>query len=153
MKLSLIIFTFGSLFFIVNCSVKKNTESSQEINTETSVKEQYPQAEIGFFSKKNDPFKIIGATIKGNFMEIEVTYSGGCELHDFKLIGNQSLSKSVPPLRNIQLIHDAKNDACKKLITEKVTFSISNLAEHTKPGNKVRLQLENFNDLLEYSYE
>ena len=153
MKLFFITIAFSSLFFLCACSTKKNLKAPLVTNTETEMKEQYPQAEIGPFSKKNDSFKIIHATIRGNFMEIEVSYSGGCDMHEFRLIGNQSLSKSVPPLRNIQLVHNAKNDACKKLITEKVTFSISNLAENTTPGNKVKLQLENYKEPLEYSYE
>jgi hypothetical protein len=150
MNISLKLFLIVSLFLTFSCKSKKNAQTTYNMGT----KEQYPQAIIGEFSTKSDPFKILNAEIIGNFMEIEVQYGGGCvELHDFTLIGSPNLAKSLPPQRAIQLIHDSKNDTCKALITKKIKFSITNLAENTNKGNKVILKLENYKKDLEYSYE
>jgi hypothetical protein len=147
-SLKLILFVF--LFFTISCKSKKNAQTSNTMGT----KEQYPQAIIGEFSTKSDPFRILSAQIQGNFIEIEVQYGGGCvELHDFTLTGSPNLLKSNPPQRIIQLTHDSKNDMCKALITKKLKFGISNLAEHTKKGNKVILKLDNNEKELTYSYE
>ncbi len=134
-----------------SCKTKRHSQTSWRSE---DTKEQYPQAEIGPYQKGSDPVTIKSVSLKRNILTIEVSYSGGCvEPHDFRLIGSPMMTKSLPPIRNVQLFHQAKGDNCKALKTEKLQFSIVRLAESTEPGNKVKLQLENYEDLIEYSYE
>ena len=132
--------------------MKKNSQTTSTVEKHEG-KEQYPQAIIGEFSKSNAPYKILSVKLQRNYLEIEVSYSGGCEQHEFNLIGSKYLSKSLPPIRNVQLVHLDKQDKCKSIVTEKLKFSISSLAENTNPGNKIKLQIEGFKDMIEYSYE
>ncbi|MES2587826.1 MAG: hypothetical protein V4622_02530 [Bacteroidota bacterium] len=150
MKKSLKIMLILSLVLHISCGTKKESQTPV-VNGDR--KEQYPQAIIGEFSKSNDPYKIKSIKLERNYVIIEVTYSGGCEVHDFQLIGSKFLSKSIPAIRNVQLVHNKKNDSCKKLVTEKLKFSISVLAQNYEPGNKVELLFDNYPDKIPYSYE
>lgn len=130
--------------------MKKNSQTSA---TTENQKEQYPQAILGEVSKNNSPYKILNIKLQRNYLEIEVSYSGGCENHKFNLIGSKYLSKSLPPIRNVQLVHLDMQDKCKSIVTEKLKFGISSLAENTNPGNKIKLQIEGFKEMIEYTYE
>lgn len=132
-------------------SKKAQTTTSSETTKQTDSKEQYPQAEIKELAKYSDPFKIISTEIKGNFMEFEVSYAGGCETHEFKLVGSPILTKSLPPIRNIQLEHDNKGDKCKAIKTEKLKFAISILSDNYSK-NVVKLLLVNNKQTFEYNY-
>lgn len=139
------------LILILNfaCASKKTIVN----NPTNQSRETYPEAKIGEFHQKNDPYKINSIKIEGNYIIIEISYSGGCETHQFDLIGSKLITKSKPTIRNLQLVHDNKGDICKALITEKLKFSISILAENYAPGNFIKLQFENYSPILEYSYE
>lgn len=137
-----------SLILTYSCKSKKNAQNNM------GSKEQYPEAIIGEITKKTDPCRILEAKISGNFIEIEVQYGGGCvDLHGFELIGSPNLAKSLPPKRSVKLIHDKKDDLCKALVTKTLKFSITNLAESTKKGNKIILNLDGYDQELVYSYE
>lgn len=158
MKNSTIILYLFLTLNLFSCMVKKHTQTSwnsenTEINSKSDQKEQYPQAELGPFSKTNDSYKLEEVKIEGNFMILKVSYSGGCEQHDFRLIGSEMLSKSLPPIRAIQLVHDSKGDKCKSIVNETLKFSISNLAYKYVSGSTIKLQLENYTNQLEYTYE
>lgn len=142
-----------TLILLFACVTKKNSTTETSSPTPKDSKEQYPQAEIDEFSKVNDAYDLKSVKIEGNFMIFEVSYSGGCEQHEFRLIGSKMLSKSLPPIRAIQLAHNGRGDKCKSIVTEKLKFSISNLAYNTDAGNKIILQLENYSPTFEYSYE
>lgn len=139
------------VFSAFSCKTKKHAQT--DVRSE-DLKEQYPQAEIGPYVKDSDPVKIKSITLNRNLLTLEVSYAGGCvDPHEFRLVGSPMLTKSLPPVRNVQLYHNAKGDNCKAMKTEKLTFSITRLAEHHEPGNKVKLQFENYEKMLEYSYE
>jgi hypothetical protein len=68
---------------------------------------------------------IIKTSIEGNILTIEVSYSGGCEEHDFKLYFNGMYKKSLPPKADFVLVHDNKGDACRSIVEKKLKFDIS----------------------------
>ena len=154
-KITLYLFLTLNLF---SCVAKKHSQTSwnsenTEINSKSDQKEQYPQAELGLFSKTNDSYNLEDAKIEGNYLIFKVSYSGGCEQHDFRLIGSEMLSKSLPPIRAIQLVHNNKGDKCKSIVSKTLKFSITNLAYKKEAGSKIKLQLENYTNQLEYTYE
>jgi hypothetical protein len=65
--------------------------------------------------------------IKGDLMTIHVTFSGGCEEHEFKLLGQSNLQKSMPLKRGVMLFHDNKGDSCRELKDEILVFDITAL--------------------------
>lgn len=142
------------LCFIFSCKTKKSAQVNPD---KPDIYVAYPQAEIGSFSKHNDPYNLTLVKLDRNYMELTVTYSGGCQEHEFKLIGSPTIEKSVSGgrqgIRKVQLVHNAKGDNCKAIKEEKLVFSISNLAEHYELGNKIVLKFENYSDEIEYSFQ
>lgn len=93
------------------------------------------------------PTGIDKVTIEGNKISIHVKYSGGCEKHEFKLVGHKMVSKSLPPQRSIKLYHNDFNDSCRELIEEVLVFEISALAYDE---NEIVLKLDGFQEPIRY---
>ena len=100
----------------------------------------------------SDAIKIEEAKINGQVLEIKVSYGGGCEVHEFDLIGSSNISKSLPPIRSIQLIHRAHKDACKALVIKDLKFDLSSFAYKKESGSAIYLQLDGWEDKLLYIY-
>ena len=65
-----------------------------------------------------------------NQLLINVTYGGGCENHDFKLIFHDEspIDGGGQQIQILSLSHDANNDVCYALILEhELCFNISNI--------------------------
>jgi hypothetical protein len=119
------------LFILNSCFLNKKSNLNQTNETETSKvdsKEQYPQAIIGDLPTSSDPFKLLSVEFDRNYIIFEISYIGGCGLHDFKLFGSPELSKSSPPIRQLKIYHNKNGDQCKSIVTEKFKFAISILS-------------------------
>lgn len=146
-----------SLFFLcfsllTCCASRRNITKD---STQTTVSENQSEeliATIGSDSTTSVRTTIHSAILTGNTLILEVSYSGGCGDHTFRLIGAEMISKSLPPIRGIQLIHHSSGDNCKALITKKLSFNIENLAYKKEHGSVIHLQLEGWKDKLIYTY-
>lgn len=97
---------------------------------------------------------ITEAQIQGNELHLTVTYPGGCEVHKFKMVGSNVLAKSLPPIRNVSLLHSVDlNEACEKLVTQKLRFDIRDLAEKKEAGSVIKLTLNGWKEVLTYTFE
>ena len=101
----------------------------------------------------SDDFKILDAKIIGNYLHLNISYSGGCEKHSFKIIGDLLLSKSLPPIRSVELFHFGNGDACKKLITEELIIDVSELAYKQEEGSEIYLSLNGWNEKISYVFK
>jgi hypothetical protein len=108
--------------FLGSCNLFKGSKNKQE--------EVIPIAKIDDFNnyRENDNYSIVNAFIDGNILNLDVTYSGGCKTHNFELIGSNMVAKSLPPQRNVLLVHHANGDDCRELMGERIKFNIQNLA-------------------------
>jgi hypothetical protein len=102
--------------------------------------------------RTSDAFKILDAKISKNQLLLNVSYSGGCEKHSFKIIGDLLLSKSLPPIRSVKLIHYGNNDACKKLIIENLVIDISELAYKKEDGSEIYFSLDGWGERITYVF-
>lgn len=144
---SLLIFSIALLIF--SCKSQKNAKNSTiETNSETMLK-----ATIGDIETPSDLIQITGVTISGNIMSINVNYSGGCEEHNFQLIGSENIAKSLPPIRSVKLVHNANGDACRKLEERTLVFDISDLTYKQEAGSAIYLTLDGWKDRIEYIFE
>jgi hypothetical protein len=144
---SLLIFSIAIMIF--GCKSHKNAKRSKvETNSETMLK-----ATIGDIETSSDLIQITAVSVKGNIMSIDVNYSGGCEEHSFQLIGSASISKSLPPIRSIKLVHNANGDACRKLEERTLEFDISELAYVQTSGSVIYLTISGWEDRIEYTFE
>ena len=87
-----------------------------------------------------------------NIITLKIGYSGGCKNHEFSIIGSQMISKSLPPIRNIQLIHNSNDDNCKSYVTQNLEYDISNLAYKKVNGSVIILKLNGWKDRIVYTY-
>lgn len=111
------------------------------------------KATVGKIPEHSDPLTIESATIEGNILTIEVTYGGGCQEHEFQLIGSEMIAKSMPPIRSIKLIHNAKEDNCRAIVPQTLKFDIRNLAYKQEAGSEIYLNLDEYKERLMYVFE
>lgn len=93
------------------------------------------------------PYHIDAVNLVKNQLTINVTYSGGCEKHEFQLIGNRMISKSIPPQRSIQLYHNNNGDSCREQLTETLVFDISAFAYSDQ---EISLILSGYREVIPY---
>jgi hypothetical protein len=82
-----------------------------------------------FQNASRDPYTFGNLKLEGDTLTINVQYVGGCEEHEFELIGTNKFMESEPVQVNILLSHNANNDPCEALITEESTFNLTPLKE------------------------
>jgi hypothetical protein len=145
---SIVILLAVGLFF--SCGAKKiaGDGTGQTLKSKSMT----AGSTIGEFPEKNDLTNIQSAKIEGNNLILEVSYGGGCEEHDFSLLGSPMISKSLPPMRVVKLVHNAHEDKCKALIMKTLTFDISNLAYKQEVGSEIFLKLDGVADNLKYTF-
>jgi hypothetical protein len=98
--------------------------------------------------KDNANTAINTVSLEGNVLSMNVSYSGGCEEHEFTLLGSKMISKSLPPQRGITLYHQNNNDSCRELITEDLAFDISDFAYGEK---EIVLILKDWKESISYT--
>lgn len=91
---------------------------------------------------------IMKVAVEGNIMTINVEYSGGCEKHEFRLLGSVMIQKSLPPRRGIRLWHDNKGDSCRGIVEEELKFDISAFAYE---GGEIMLDLTGWATPISYT--
>lgn len=137
------------LVLIYSCGIKKNgVEEQIAINSNTMI-----TATIGETNVPSDMLIISDVRIQGNTLFIDVNYSGGCAEHAFSVVGSAMIAKSLPPIRAIQLVHNANGDQCKKMEMKTLEVDIKALAYQQEPGSKIFLTLDGWKERIEYTYE
>lgn len=144
----------------ISCGTKKNAkqdEVSMDKNETmpTTMDIVKVTAEIGTLEKDvvSDPITIDTIEIRMNIMYIDVTYSGGCEKHEFRVVGSPMIAKSMPPIRSVQLVHNANGDTCREQKKVKLEVYIDDLAYQKEAGSEIFLTVENWKERILYSYK
>ncbi|MBI3134949.1 MAG: hypothetical protein HYZ14_09790 [Bacteroidetes bacterium] len=91
---------------------------------------------------------ILDVRVVQNSLELDVEYSGGCETHEFRLLGSTMIQKSLPPKRGVLLFHDNKGDSCRSIESQTLRFDISVLAYE---GGEIILNLEGWKTPVSYT--
>jgi hypothetical protein len=137
------------------CKSTKNVALSENPSKDTVQKNENVviAASIGRIDQASDPISISNLRIQGNKMLIDVSYGGGCEDHQFQVIGSPMISKSLPPVRAIQLVHVANGDKCKMNVMKTLEVDISDFAYKKENGSEIYLTLSGWSQQIEYTYE
>ena len=72
-----------------------------------------------------DAYVINTATIEGDTLQINVSYTGGCETHEFTLVAEERFLESFPVQLRVSLAHNANLDTCEDSITEAHQFDLT----------------------------
>jgi hypothetical protein len=75
----------------------------------------------------DDPVTIHSAQVRGDSLELSVSFGGGCRDHAFALLANAAWMESYPVQTGVQLAHDANDDTCKALLSRVLRFDLSPL--------------------------
>ncbi len=119
----------------------------------TSIPENTPKVEVdpsADLKARGAPVSIVSAEQDGDYLSIRISYSGGCEIHDFSVISKGKYTATYPPEVEIALKHDDKGDRCRGIVDERRYFDLRPL--QYSGTNRVLLIFTNTNKTLEYTY-
>lgn len=79
--------------------------------------------------KESDPYELEtdgdrAPVIENDTLILTVSYSGGCEAHDFTLVTDGGFMESDPVQLVLTLTHDANDDPCEAYPTERYVFDL-----------------------------
>lgn len=140
---------------VFGCNSAKNAVESDQSSKGTIQNDENVMitASIGRVDQASDPLSISDVRVKGNKLLIDVTYGGGCQEHQFQVIGSAMISKSLPPVRSIQLVHTSNDDMCKMNVMKTLEIDISEFAYKKENGSEIYLTLSGWSQQIEYVYE
>ena len=104
-----------------------------------------------------DSFSIHDLKLINDILAINITYSGGCEDHEFFLIGTKNFMESYPVQVTILLSHDANNDPCDALINKRLNYNLTPLKDawqqaYQNDSGTISILLEGYEKSIIYTF-
>ena len=102
----------------------------------------------------SDPMTIGDLTIEGDTLKISVSFSGGCEDHQFAVCWNGQFATSDPPQVSLEPHHNANGDNCEAAINRDVLVDLTPLREAYDPGppGTISISVAGGSSSVDYSY-
>lgn len=154
MRLKLFIAILTLAIGVSACSRKPETEATAETSTQTDDMESTEDVRtievVESIVETSDAFQVVSAEVKGDILELTVSYGGGCQDHEWKMYATEKYAKSYPPKLSIFLDHNANGDMCKALLRETLKFDLTNI--QYKGSDKLHLQMNNYKEFIIYEY-
>ena len=72
-----------------------------------------------------DEYTLNSATITDDTLNISVSYSGGCEDHQFTLVVSDTFLESFPVQLHASIAHNANGDTCEAYPTDNYRFDLT----------------------------
>lgn len=72
-----------------------------------------------------DEYALNSAAITDDTLNISVSYSGGCEAHQFTLVASDTFLESFPVQLHASLAHNANGDTCEAYPTDNYRFDLT----------------------------
>lgn len=99
---------------------------------------------------RSAPFEVHYADIINDHLVLQLSYSGGCEEHNFEVLSKGNYTSTYPPEITVHVKHFDNGDMCRGIIDEKRYFDARTLQY---PGtNRVRIVFAHNNKILDYTY-
>ncbi len=151
-------FIYIVLVGIVAFSCGTTKETNESVQSETVESQQKPERNVQFKSSlgefiDSEPFTIHSVRREGNFLFVDVSYIGGCGVHNFKMIGNPAIMKSMPAKRSIMIAHEVPREECKDIVKKTLEIDITALAAAQTPGSEINLILTDWENEINYIFE
>jgi hypothetical protein len=142
---------FSLAVILLGCASSKKLS---DMTNDNSIYSKAPkQAFLGDNSQVSSPTTIYDAKLTGNTLMLSIGYTGGCAKHTFDLVGSEMISKSLPPIRSVSLIHNSTDESCKREIFDTLYFDITNLAYKKEVGSVIKLYIAGWKDQVIYTYQ
>jgi hypothetical protein len=105
-----------------------------------------------FIGEMKEPdFNIKTAQISGDILYINVEFTGEKGQHDFDLLWDGSIMKSMPPKVTLTPVHKSENTSGKKKVEMQLAFNVSLLGE--RGSNTVIIMLKDYPEHLTWKKE
>jgi hypothetical protein len=139
------------LFFIAVATLAACSVTSTPMRTTPpeGTEEVFVDPSVNLY-EVTDPVNLKFAQQIGDFIVLDVSYSGGCEEHEFRLESNGAFSSTYPPEVEVTLKHNGNDDRCRGVIDKKLWFDLTPLKYDGT--NRVLLVITNTETTLEYNY-
>ena len=151
---SIILYIIAFGFVLSSCKTSENliieSPPVEEVVNDKPQRNYSLEATIGKFPE-SDPIDIDSLWLDGNTLFLNVSYTGGCALHKFEFVGDMGVMKSLPPQRNVKLIHYNGADSCESIVKQTLEIDITALAFNENSGSEIVLLLNN--NKINYIYE
>ncbi len=76
-----------------------------------------------------DPFALNSARFEGQYLEMSVSFSGGCNEHDYSFFVSETVLLSDPPQLSMFVVHDDRDDFCDAYLTETISTDMGVLID------------------------
>jgi hypothetical protein len=74
-----------------------------------------------------DPLQITRTAMRGDILEIDVEYAGGCRAHKYAFVVSTSFTEADPARTISLLAHDANDEPCEALVHESLRADLAEL--------------------------
>ncbi|MDE0682744.1 MAG: hypothetical protein OXI63_07510 [Candidatus Poribacteria bacterium] len=136
MKLkNVIVYTLSVFVFTIGCQqLNDQMKTGPDDTTSISVDDVNPDeifytgtVFVGDAGDRfgTDEYALNSATITDDMLNISVSYSGGCEDHQFTLVASDTFLESFPVQLHVSIAHDANGDPCEAYPTENYRFDLT----------------------------
>jgi len=99
---------------------------------------------------RGDRTTISRVEVVGDYLSMNVSYSGGGKEHEFNLISDGRHSATYPPEVELVLRHNANDDMCRSYLDETLFFDLKPL--QYVGTTRIVIRLINNENLYEYNY-
>ena len=123
------------IFFVIGCQQVQNQITDKPDDTDVSVSpddvapDKIKMGTVVIADAAEewgvDEYVLNSVTIRDNTLEINVSYGGGCEKHQFTLVASGAFLESFPVQLSVSLAHNANNDPCEAWLTDDYHFDLS----------------------------
>lgn len=117
MKISNFLILAISAFFLFQCSTN-NILQNEYLGSDGIILGDNVNTE----SFQYDRYNLNDIKIVGDAVQLDISYSGGCRDHEFKLIAKNYLGESNSPKAQLVLSHNNNMDPCEAYPTENHSF-------------------------------
>ena len=119
MKINNLLIMIISLFIVFQCSTNNILQNEYLGSDGIILGDKENTASLKFDRYNLNDIKVVGDIVK-----INISYSGGCRDHEFKLIAQNYFGESDSPKAELVLSHNSNLDPCEAFLTEEHSFNL-----------------------------
>ena len=120
-KMNKLLFLFA-LLFLFSCHAQKEATKQQNQKSEIVCKPMLLLTEEAKV-EESDFFNLDSLAITNKYLEVFVSYSGGCGEADFEIYHTNMVMHSMPP-QTVLLLNFKDNDPCRAIIRDTLYFDL-----------------------------
>lgn len=113
------------------------------------------EAGLGRFS--DDPLSVEDGRVVDGVLEVDVTYGGGCGVHDIDAVVHTDFTGAGPVQVGVALTHEDNGDICEALVTRTLRFDLEPLREtysdaYGSDHGEIHLKVRSVDAILPYTF-